>query len=103
MRIRIGIIAAYLLLGCILFEDAQPYFAGLQWMEMCESKVENSEKDGKKEGELDDEWKDFKDRHTGFVLQDFAVTAHWTSVLADADLMPAATYRSIFSPPPNWV
>jgi hypothetical protein len=103
MRIRIGILLAYLLLGCILLEDVQPYFDGLQWMEMCESKVENSEKEGKKESEPDDEWKEFKNRHAGLILQDLVATAHWSRALADAEMIPAATYRTIFSPPPNRV
>ncbi|HAD13228.1 MAG TPA: hypothetical protein DCF33_12425 [Saprospirales bacterium] len=103
MRIRIGILLAYLLLGCILMEDIQPYFSGLQWMEMCESKVENSEKEGKKEGESDDEWKEFKNRQAVFILQDLAAAAHWSSAIADAETIPAAAYRTIFSPPPNRV
>ncbi|MBN8680262.1 MAG: hypothetical protein J0M29_18700 [Chitinophagales bacterium] len=103
MRIGIGIIVAYLLLGCILLEDAQPYFAGTTWMEMYESKVEHSEKDEKKETEADDDWNEFKDRHAVVILQDVAVASHWSSVLAEAVLISSDAFCTIFSPPPNQV
>jgi len=102
MRIRIGIILAYLLLGCILLEDALPYFAEACQIEMCEAKTESGEKDTKKEKELEDEWKEVKDRlHPDRLLNHF-VLIHNGSILADAEEIPDSANQSIFSPPPNY-
>ncbi len=103
MRIRIGIIMAYLLLGCILLEDALPYFAKSNMMEMCESKTETGEKDSKKEKELENEWKEVKDRFHTDNSFNFSFWAHPGSLSADSDKIPDSAHLSIFSPPPNRV
>lgn len=103
MRIRIGILLAYLLLGCILLEDALPYFADSNLMEICESKAETGEKEGKKEKELESEWNEAKDRHHAESIPDFSFLIHPGSILADSEEIPDSAHRSIFSPPPNEV
>ncbi|MBC7776667.1 MAG: hypothetical protein H7246_14635 [Phycisphaerae bacterium] len=101
MRIRIGILLTYLLLGCILLEDALPYFAKSNLMEMCESKTETGEKEGKKSKELENEWNEAKDRlHDENVLE-YAFLIHPGSIFADSDEIPDSPYQSIFSPPPD--
>jgi len=101
MRIRIGIIMAYLLLGCILLEDALPYFAKSNMMEMCESNTENGEKDTKKGKEIEDEWNQVKDRFPVENVSLFSFLIHPGSILADSDEIPDSAHQSIFSPPPN--
>lgn len=99
MRIRIGIIMAYLLLGCILLEDALPYFAKSNTMELCESKTESEVKECKKV--LEDDWKVVKDKFNAASLQAFAVLIHPGSLTADSEEIPDSAHQTIFSPPPN--
>ena len=101
MRIRIGIIMAYLLLGCILLEDALPYFAHSIMMEICESNTENGEKDTKKGKEIEDELSQVKDRFPVENGSPFSFLLHPGSILADSDEIPDSAHQSIFSPPPN--
>ncbi len=103
MRIRIGILMAYLLLGCILLEDALPYFAKSNTMEMCESKTESGEKDAKKEKELENEWNDTKERFHPESVINYSFLIHPGSILADSDEIPDSAHQSIFSPPPDLV
>ena len=103
MRIRIGIIMAYLLLGCILLEDALPYFADLNTMEMCESKTENGEKDSKKEKEFENEWNVVKERFHADFAHDFSFLTYSGSLSVDSDKIPDSAHQSIFSPPPDRV
>ncbi|MFN0033492.1 MAG: hypothetical protein ACKVUS_00410 [Saprospiraceae bacterium] len=103
MRIRIGIIVAYLLLGCILMEDALPCFADSNLMEMCESKTENGEKEAKKEKEIKDELNEAKERVHAASLRTFSFLVHPGSLFADSEEIPDSAHRSIFSPPPNEV
>ncbi len=103
MRIRIGIFMAYLLLACILLEDALPYFADSNHMEMCESKTETGEKDAKKQKEVEDEWKDSKDKFHATNGLDFCFLIHPGSLQADTEEIPDSAHQSIFSPPPNRV
>ena len=101
MRIRIGIIVAYLLLGCILLEDALPYFADSNTIEMCESKTESSEKETKKEKELEDEWLVFKEKLPVVGATLSILLIHPGSILADSDVIPDSAHQSIFTPPPD--
>ena len=101
MRIRIGIIMAYLLLGCILLEDALPYFAKSNLMEMYESNIETGEKDTKKEKEIEDEWSHIKDRLLVESICHFSFLNHPGSILADSDVIPQSAYLSVFTPPPD--
>ena len=103
MRIRIGIFLTYLLLACIFLQDALPYFADDTMIEMCESKTESGEKDSKKEKEVEDEFKEVKDKHHSVGLYLFAFSAHPSSINADSDKIPDSAHQSIFSPPPNRV
>ena len=103
MRIRIGIIMAYLLLGCILLEVALPYIAKSNRMEMCERKKESVEKDGKKEKELEDECKEVKEKFRAARFHSFSFLTHPGSLFADSEKIPDSAHQSIFSPPPNWV
>ncbi len=101
MRIRIGIIMAYLLLGCILLEDALPYFAKSNTMELCECKTESEEKESKKL--FEDDWKEVKDKYNAASFQAFTVLIHPGSLTADSEEIPDSAHQSIFSPPPNRV
>ena len=101
MRIRIGIIMAYLLLGCILLEDALPYFAKMNTMEMCESKTETGEKEGKKEKNIEDEWKELKEKLQLGNFHDASFLSHPGSLQTDSDEIPDSVHQSIFSPPPK--
>ena len=103
MRIRIGIMLAYLLLGCILLEDALPYFAKSNTMEMCECKTENNEKEGKQKKELEDEWLAFKDKFESSSKCFIPFLIHPGSINADSEEIPDSAHQSIFSPPPNRV
>ncbi len=103
MRIRIGIIMAYLLLGCILLEDALPYFAESNKMEMCESKSENGDKKSKKEKETEEEWKEAKAKFNPSNAHLCSFLIHSGSLSADSDDIPDSAHQSIFSPPPNEV
>lgn len=103
MRIRIGIIMAYLLLGCILLEDVMPYFGQTSLMEMCESKTESEVKESKKEKEIGEDWKDVKDKHHFAKLQQFTLLIVAGSLFVDSEAIPDSAHQSIFSPPPNLV
>lgn len=63
MRTRFGIFFMYLILACILSENALPYFADSQAMECFEQKKECSEKEEKKGREVEDEWKALKEKN----------------------------------------
>ena len=99
MRLRIGIILAYLLLGCILLEDALPYFADSNMMQLCESKSESEEKDSKKE--IEDTWKEVKERLQPSYLYYHDSLMHLGSIFADSDEILDSAHQSIFSPPPD--
>jgi hypothetical protein len=101
MRIRIGIIMAYLLLGCLLMEEALPYFAESNMMEMYESNAENGEKDTKKEKEIEDEWSQVKDRHPFINIRSFSFLNHPGSILADSEVIPDSVHLSVYTPPPD--
>lgn len=101
MRIRIGIILAYLLLGCILLEDALPYFGHANMIEMYEAKTESGEKDSKKE--IEDEWKEVSDKFPAIRSFDGTFLMHLGSIYADSDIIPDSAHQSIFSPPPDRV
>lgn len=101
MRIRIGIFLAYLLLGCILLEDALPYFAEMNTMEMYEAKTETGEKDGKKEKKIEKEWKVLKEKLQLGNFYDGSFLTHPGSLHADSDAIPDSEHQSIFSPPPD--
>lgn len=101
MRIRIGIIMAYLLLGCILLEDALPYFANMNTIEMYEAKTESGEKDSKKE--IEDEWKELNDKLPSVKFFEPTFLMHRGSIFADSDIIPDSAHQSIFSPPPDRV
>jgi hypothetical protein len=102
MRTRIGIIAAYLLLGCILLEDAFPYFACSDTITFCEAKTESEEKEAKKE--TSDEWSEAKERLQSASCPAFAsFQFHTGSLMADSDEIPDSAHQSIFSPPPEQV
>jgi hypothetical protein len=101
MRIRIGIIMTYLLLGCLILEDALPYFAMSNMMEMSESNIESSEKDTKKEKEIEFESKAVKDMFHFDSICYFSFLTHPGSILADSDEIPDSVNQSIFSPPPD--
>ncbi|MFN0214313.1 MAG: hypothetical protein ACKVT2_08670 [Saprospiraceae bacterium] len=103
MRIRIGIFLAYLLLACILIEDALPYFAKSATMEMCEPKTESGEKDSKKEKEIEDELKEVKDKFNPSQIQNLAFLICQIRTQAASDKIPDSAHQSIFSPPPNRV
>jgi hypothetical protein len=101
MRIRIGIIMAYLLLGCLLLEDALPYFAKTNMMEMYESNAENGEKDTQKEKEIEDEWSQVKDRHLELGIRNYSFLNHPGSILADSEVIPDSAHLSVYTPPPD--
>jgi hypothetical protein len=103
MRIRIGIIMAYLLLGCLLLEDALPYFAMSNTMEMSESKTESGEKDTQKEKEIEDESNEVKDMFHFDSICYFSFVTRPGNILADSDEIPDSANQSIFSPPPDLV
>lgn len=101
MRTRIGIILAYLLLGCILLEDVMPYFAESSVLEMCEPKAESEEKEAKKEKEAGDEWKEPKERFAAARLCVASFLSHSGIFLANSEAIPDSAHQSIFSPPPE--
>jgi len=101
MRIRIGIIMAYLLLGCILLEEALPYFAKSNTMEMYASNAENGEKDTKKDKEIEDDWSQVKERFRFECLAQISFLNHSGCTLADSDEIPDSAQLSVFSPPPD--
>lgn len=103
MRTRIGIMVAYLLLGCILLEDALPCFAKSNLMEMCESKTEKSEKETKSEKEIKDELSEAKERFHSTNLRISSFLIHPGSIFTDSEEIPDSAHRSIFSPPPERV
>lgn len=104
MRTRIGILVAYLLLGCILLEDAFPYFASMDTHTLCEAKTESEEKEAKKEKETVDEWSDAKERLQTSPYRAFACFLnHEGSLIADSDEIPDSAHQRIFSPPPERV
>lgn len=103
MRIRIGIILAYLLLVCILVEDALPYFAESNTMEMCEFKSESESNELQKEKEQGSDWKDFREKVLAPDLMAYASWIHPGSLFADSEMIPDSAHQSIFSPPPNKV
>ena len=101
MRIRIGIILAYLLLGCILLEDALPYLGHANLMEIYEAKTESGEKDSKKE--IEDEWKELNDKLPSVKFFEPVFLMHGGSISANSDIIPDSAHQSIFSPPPDRV
>ena len=101
MRIRIGIFLAYLLLGCILLEDALPYFAEMKAMKMYEAKTESGEKEGKKEKKIEDECKELKEKLQLANFQDSSFLTYPGSLHTVSDEIPDSEHQSIFSPPPD--
>lgn len=102
MRTQIGIIVAYLLLGCILLEDALPYFAESNLMEMCETKAESGEKESKKEKEVEDDLSSPSKERLPQTEERTALTVLLNgSISADSEKIPDSAHRSIFSPPPE--
>jgi hypothetical protein len=101
MRTRIGILLAYLLLGCILLEDVMPYFAESSVWEMCESKAESEEKEAKKEKESGEEWKESKERFAAARFCFASFLSHSGGLLAGSEAIPDSAHPSIFSPPPE--
>lgn len=92
---------AYLLLGCILLEDALPFFADANLIEFCDSKTENSEKEGKQKKGIGEDEILFKERLEMSSLLHAAFFVHPGSITADSDEIPDSANQSIFSPPPN--
>jgi len=90
---------AYLLLGCILLEDALPYFADSYRLQLSESKSESEEKDSKKD--IEDTWKEVRERLQASYLYYPDSLMHPGSILADSDEIPDSAHQSIFSPPPD--
>jgi hypothetical protein len=101
MRIRIGIIMAYLLLGCLLLEDALPYFGKSNIMEMYQLNAEGGEKDSKKEKEIEDEWSQTKDRLQFESICNFSFSNHPGGILTDSEVIPDSAHLSVYSPPPD--
>lgn len=101
MRTRFGIFFMYLILACILSENALPYFADSQAMECFEQKKECSEKEEKKGREVEDEWKALKEKNH---LRFFRLTSYPTrscQIFAESDNIPDSAIQAIFSPPPE--
>jgi hypothetical protein len=92
---------AYLLLGCLLLEDALPYFAKSNRMEIYESNVEGEGKETKKEKELEDEWSQVKDRLQVLSICNFSFSSHPGSIMADPEVIPDSAHLSVYSPPPD--
>jgi|GEM_PF-1295346 len=101
MRNRICNIAVYLLLSCMLFEHAVPFFMiQTQIIELCQSKGENDSKDAKVS--IDDNLV-FND---GAHLLDILSVEYLSptgSLIADSEEIPDSAHRPIFSPPPDEV
>jgi len=103
MRIRIGIFMAYLLLGCILLENALPCIAHSMLMEVCESTSEKGENTTKTERDIE---ADLSHVSVGFRNRQFPVVSILNapdSILAASDEILDSACLSVFSPPPDKV
>ncbi|MFN0175312.1 MAG: hypothetical protein ACKVU0_11735 [Saprospiraceae bacterium] len=101
MRTRINTIAVYLLLSCMLFEHALPWFVEVDTISMCETKTETEGKDTKSGKDTVDEWKSLDENVHTDERGCGASFFHMGSLFADSDKIPDSAHRTIFSPPPN--
>ncbi len=101
MRNRVCNVAVYLLLSCLLFEHALPFFMiQTQIIELCQSKGENDSKEAKVSSD------DNLGFNEGAHLLDILAAEFLTptgSLIADSEEIPDSAHRPIFSPPPNEV
>ena len=100
MHFRTGVILVYLLLGCILMEDALPYFAQANQMECFEYKADGS-KDGKKQKDFEEEFKLFHEKFGFDALLSGIETESKVLVSPLSERIPDSAHLTIFAPPPN--
>lgn len=103
MRIRTGVILAYLLLSCILLEDALPYFAQANKMECFEYKSDGNTKESKKQKDFEDEIKLVHERFSFESLLPVLETETNEVIHVAFERIPDSIKLGIFSPPPNQV
>lgn len=103
IRSRFSSLLVFLVLGCILMEDALPVLAKWSLTEMVFSESEKNTDEGKQKTESEFDL---------FKVKDYPGDIFWVSILrspagkklqVESDDIPASASRSIFSPPPELV
>lgn len=101
--LRIGYTLAYLIMACILFEDAMPYFADAESLEICEAKSEKGAEEGKEKSGAEKDFFKIREKSTRFIQLATVVVIPQCLIRSESDVIPDSAHRAIFSPPPERV
>jgi hypothetical protein len=101
--LRISYTIAYLIMACILFEDAMPYFADADSLEICEAKSEKGAEEGKEKSGAEKDFFKIREKGARFLFIAPTVIIERCLIASDSEKIPDSAHRVIFSPPPERV
>lgn len=101
--LRIGYTVAYLIMACILFEDAMPYFSDAESLEICEAKTEKGAEEGKEKKGAEHDLFKIREKTTRFIRLSPTVIVKRCPISSESEAIPDSAHRTIFSPPPEQV